>query len=161
MRFEAEHRFSGSPGAVAAILADPAFYLDLQLPDLSQPTVLDQRSNGAESVLRLRYLFVGNLDPTARRLLGRRELAWIQEITVDGQAGSGQLTFYAEAQAKRLHGSARFTLEAQGEGTIRRLTGELVVAVPIVGARAERSIVNGLRRRLDIEADQLERRLRG
>jgi Protein of unknown function (DUF2505) len=161
MRFQAEHRFSGSPGAVAAILADPAFYLDLQLPDLSQPTVLNQGANADESVLRLRYLFVGSLDPTARRLLGRRELAWIQEIAVDGQAGSGQLTFHAEAQPKRLHGSARFTLEAQGDGTIRRLAGELVVAVPIVGARAERSIVNGLRRRLDIEADQLERRLRG
>ena len=55
----------------------------------------------------------------------------------------------------------RFTLEAQGEGTIRRLTGELVVAVPLIRTRAERSIVNGLRRRLDIEAEQLERRLRG
>ncbi len=161
MRFEAEHRFSGSPGAVAAILADPAFYLDLKLPDLSQPAVLDQRSNGEESVLRLRYLFVGNLESTARRLLGRRELAWIQEIEVDGAAGTGQLTFYAQAEPKRLHGSARFTLEAQGEGTIRRLTGELVVAVPLIRARAERSIVNGLRRRLDIEAEQLERRLRG
>jgi hypothetical protein len=160
MRFEAEHRFHGSPDAVATILADPGFYLELKLPDLSQPVVLDQHSDGARSVLRLRYLFVGSLEATARRLLGRRELAWIQEIDVDGSTRSGQLTFYAQADPKRLHGSASFVLAAEGEDTIRRLTGELTVAVPVIRSRAERVIVNGLRRRLDIEAAQLDERLR-
>ena len=49
-------------------------------------------------------------------------------------------------------------MQAEGEGIIRRLSGEVVVAVPLIRARAERSIVAGLLRRLDIEADTLDRR---
>ena len=48
---------------------------------------------------------------------------------------------------------ADFHLEPSGEGTVRRLHGELVVAIPGVGRMAERRIVPGLLRRLDIEAE--------
>jgi hypothetical protein len=166
MRFEAEHRFHGSPAAVAAILADPGFYAGLQLPDLSQPDVLDQRTDGSKVVLRLRYLFLGSLQPVVRRLLGKRQLAWIQEIDIDRTTGSGRLTFQAEADPKRLHGSADFTLQAVtlesgGTGCVQRLTGELVVNVPIIGGRAERQIVAGFQRRLDIEAQELDSMLVG
>ena len=164
MRFAAEHRFHGSPAAVAAILADPGFYVGLKLPDLSQPDVLDQRTEGDTAVLRLRYLFLGSLHPVARRLLGKRQLAWVQEVKVNGVTGSGEITFQAEAEPKRLHGSANFTLQPvtlpSGEtGTLQQLTGEVVVAVPVVGARAEKQIVAGLQRRLDIEAASLDDRL--
>jgi hypothetical protein len=164
MRFASEHRFHGSPAAVAAILADPGFYVGLKLPDLSQPDVLDQHTEGDTDVLRLRYLFLGSLHPVARRLLGKRQLAWIQEVRVNGVTGSGEITFQAEAEPKRLHGSANFTLEPvtlqpEGTGTIQRLTGDVVVAVPVVGGRAEKQIVAGLQRRLDIEAASLDERL--
>jgi hypothetical protein len=46
-------------------------------------------------------------------------------------------------------------MEAEGKDTVRRLTGEVVVAVPIIRARAERQIVSGLLRRLDIEAEHV------
>jgi hypothetical protein len=155
MRFDAQHRFHGTPDAVAAILADPGFYVGLRLPDLSQPEVLESPGDGPRGVLRLRYLFVGSLDAMVRRLLGKRQLAWIQEIHVDRPTSSGDLKYQAEADPKRLHGSAHFTLQADGPGCVQQLHGELVVAVPIVGARAERQIVAGLLRRLDIEADHL------
>jgi hypothetical protein len=156
MHFSAEHRFHGPPQAVAALLADPGFYLDLDLPDLSRPVVIDRDEDGSK--LRLRYEFTGSLNPLARRLIGPDRLAWIQEIHVG--AGSGELIFNAEADPTRLHGSARFTLLADDGGTVRRLEGELIVAVPLVGGKAERQIVPGLLRRLDIEAESLDRRLR-
>ena len=164
MRFTAEHRFQGSPAAVAAILADPGFYVGLKLPDLSQPDVLDQSTAGDTAVLRLRDLFLGSLPPVARRLLGKRQLAWVQEVKVNGVTGSGEITFQAEAEPKRLHGSANFTLQPVAlqsveTGTVQQLTGEVVVAVPVVGARAEKQIVAGLQRRLDIEAASLDDRL--
>jgi Protein of unknown function (DUF2505) len=160
MRFTAEHRFDGSPTAVAGLLGDPEFYLTLALPDLSQPVVLEHRSDGSISQVRLRYEFVGSLNPMARRLVGAERLAWIQEIRVDRSAGSGGLVFSAERQPGRLHGSASFVLAAQGDGTVRQLEGELVVAVALVGSAAERQIVPGLLRRLDIEAEGLAERLR-
>jgi hypothetical protein len=159
MRFHAEHRFSGKVRAVIELLADPSFYLQLILPDLSQPHVLEHRSEGDNTTIRLRYEFTGSLDPMARRLLVANRLRWIQELRVDRSAATGTLSYTAESDPKRLHGSAGFALIPDGDGTLRRLDGELVVAVPIVGPMAERRIVPGLLRRLDIEAQALEQRI--
>jgi hypothetical protein len=156
MRFHAEHRFSASAPAVAALLADPAFYLDLVLPDLSQPEILQQSQAGNETVVRLRYEFVGSLDPIAHRLLGASRLFWIQEVRVDQATTSGALRFEAEKDPRRLHGEAEFNLSEAGAGTVRRLDGNLVVAVPGIGRMAERRIVPGLINRLDIEAQALD-----
>lgn len=145
---------------MVAVLADPAFYLELQLPDLSLPELLEFRTAGDHSVVRLRYEFEGSLDPFARRLLGRHRLAWIQQVDIDHVAQGGDLTFNSEADPRRLHGSARFAVAASGEGSLRTLAGELVVAVPLVGSRAEGHIVPGLIRRLDMEAQALDDRLR-
>lgn len=161
MRFQAEHRFNGSPGEVAALLTDPGFYASLLLPDVSNPEVLESSADGERSLLRLRYRYTGNLDATARRLLGKERLAWIQQVTVEHATDSGDLSFQAEADPKRLHGKAHFDLRADGGGCVRRLAGDLVVAVPIIGSRAERKIVPGVVRRLDIEAQAINHTLAG
>ncbi len=161
MRFQAEHRFHGSPGEVAAVLTDPRFYQTLELPDVSNPEVLESSAGGERSLLRLRYRYTGDLDPMARRLLGKERLAWIQQVTVDHASDSGDLSFKAEADPKRLHGQAHFDLRADGGSCVRRLAGELVVAVPMIGSRAERKIVPGVLRRLDIEAQGINNTLAG
>jgi hypothetical protein len=135
-----------------AFLVDPAFFLGLDLPDLSRPQVLEATDDGENAVLKLRYEFVGSLDPIAQRLIGSGRLAWIQEVRVDQTTATGELLFSAEKEPKRLHGAAQFVLDADGEETVRRLDGELVVAVPGIGRMAERRIVPGLLHRMDIEA---------
>jgi hypothetical protein len=159
MHFAAEHRFAAPVGAVIAGLTDPAFHRGLQLPDLKLLDV-DVHPNQSETVLRLRYDFVGHLDPLARRLLGGRRLTWLQELRLDRASGGGRLTFAAEADPRRLHGRADVVIEPDDGGTRRTLDGELVVEVPVVGGNAERRIVPGLLRRLDIEAAALDQRLR-
>jgi len=159
MRFQAEHGFNGSPGAVATLLTDPDFYGALELPDLSQPEVLESSDDGGRSLLRLRYEFVGSLDPMARRLLGQSRLTWIQQVVVDKSTHAGELTFNAEADPKRLHGSAHFDFQTDDGRCVRRLAGDLVVAVPLIGSRAERKIVPGVLRRLDIEAEAINQTL--
>ena len=159
MHFHAEHTFDGPSGVVAAVLTDPEFYQGLTLPDLSRPEVLQSGSEGASSVLRLRYEFVGTLDPIALHLLGESRLAWIQEVQVEGSGESGELTFAAALDPNRLRGSARFTLEDTGGGCIRRLSGDLTVAVPLIGPKAEKRIVPGILRRLDIEAEAINHSL--
>jgi hypothetical protein len=160
VRFHVEHRFDGSEEAVAAILSDPSFYLELDLPDLSRPEMLEHGTDGDEAVIRLRYEFVGSLDPIAQRLIGSGRLAWIQEVRVDQSRGSGTLGFEAEKNRRQLHGAADFVLKADGTGTVRTIDGELVVAVPGIGGMAERRIVPGLVRRLDIEAEAVADQLR-
>jgi len=160
MRFRAEHRFGASVSAVGALVGDPEFYLGLDLPDLHRPELLEQRQDGRHAVLRLRYEFDGSLDPIAQRLLGSSRLAWIQEVRVDRSARSSSLRFEAEKDPRRLHGAATFVLSAAEDATIRRLDGELVVAVPGIGRMAERRIVPGILKRLDVEALAIDDQLR-
>jgi uncharacterized protein DUF2505 len=159
MRFRAQHRFHGQPGAVAQVLSDPSFYLDLDLPDLNRPEVLERRGDDDQVVLRLRYEFVGDLIPMARRVLGNQQLLWVQEVHIDLRAPAGTLQFGAERNPKLLHGEAHFDLEPDGGETVRHLEGDLVVAIRGIGGMAERRILPGLLRRLDIEAQALNRRL--
>lgn len=160
MRFRAEHHFDGPVTRVLSVLSEPRFYLDLDLPDLSRPELLEERPDGDGVVLRLRYEFVGSLDPIAQRLIGPGRLAWLQEVRVDPATRTGSLRFEAEKDPGRLHGDATCTFtEAEG-ATTRLLQGELVVRVPAVGRMAERRIVPGILRRLDIEAEAANERLR-
>ena len=159
MRFHAEHTFRAPKAAVVGVLADPAFALALSLPDLDQPKLLEAADDGDRAVIRLRYEFTGSLDPMAQRLLGSGRLAWIQEARVDRTRCSGTLGFEAERDPRRLHGRADFTVESSETGSVRRLDGELVVAIPGIGRLAERRIVPGLLRRLDIEATAVDAEL--
>jgi hypothetical protein len=181
VRFAAEHRFPGTPEEVCSVLADPDFHRGLELPDLrlldvhpanqpardaaptGDPGAGDPGSDPAGSDSRevglvLRYEYTGHLDPVALRLLGGTRLTWSQELRLH-RGSSGWLVFSAEANPALLHGRADFTLERDGEGTVRRLEGELVVAVPVVGGMAERRIVPGVLQRLDVEADAVRRRI--
>jgi hypothetical protein len=159
VRFSANHRFHGGPDAVAKVLSDPGFYVDLDLPDLDRPDLVEHSSVGDDVFVRLRYRYVGDLDPIVLRLLGHQPLSWIQEIRVDTRKSSGTLGYAAERNPKLLHGSASFILEAEGDETVRHLEGELVVQVIAIGGMAENAIMPGLLRRLDIEAVALDRRL--
>jgi Protein of unknown function (DUF2505) len=159
VRFQAEHSLHAERGAIAALLADPAFYLSLSLPDLGRPELLETTDDGERAEIRLRYEYVGRLDPMARRLLGSGRLAWIQRVGINRSTLTGQLRFEAERDPRRLHGQADFTLEPSGVGTLRRLEGELVVAVPGIGRTAERRIVPGVLTRLDLEAEAVDARL--
>ena len=160
MRFHADHSFEAPADRVVARLVDPEFHRHLQLPDLSLPEIVDATDDGDRAHLQLRYEFVGSLDPIAARLLGGRRLTWLQDLDYDRAAGRGTLRFAAEADPKRLHGRATFAIEPlgdDGDRSARRLDGELVVAVRPIGGMAERRIVPGLQRRLDIEAAELAR----
>jgi Protein of unknown function (DUF2505) len=161
MRFRVEHEFPAPPSAVAEILCDPAFHTALDLPDLSRPEVVETTTAGDNRILRLRYEFVGHLDPIARRVLAGRRLTWIQELRLDVATGIGKLTFQAESEPERLHGAADVRLELlDTTGTRRRIDGEFFVKVPLVGGTAERRIVPGLVTRMGVEAAALTAALR-
>jgi hypothetical protein len=152
MDFRAEHRIPGPVEDVMATLGSPVFQLALRLPDLAPPELLEHHDDGNAIVLVLRYEFVGNLDPIARRLLGGRQLTWRQELHLDRAARNGRLDFASEADPRRLHGDASFTFTAENGETIRRIEGKLVIDAPFVNRIAEPRVVQGVLRRLDIEA---------
>ena len=158
--FTAEHSFTALPLAVTDVMCDPAFQTRLDLPDLSRPEVVESTTNGTTRVLRLRYEYIGKLDPIARRVVGSRQLTWLQDLQVDTATMAGSLTFAAEAEPEKLFGRAVLVLTAAADGTTRRITGSLSVKVPLVGRTAERRIVPGLVQRLDVEAAATEAELK-
>jgi len=157
VHFEVVHDFPAPCAAVAEVLCDPAFHSQLDLPDLSRPEVVKSGIEGTTKVLLLRYEYIGQIDPIARRIVGNRKLTWIQELRLDTQTFTGTLSFSAEQDAKRLNGEAEVAITAAGDGALsrRRIAGDLHVRVPLVGSTAERRIVPGLVRRLDVEAAAL------
>jgi uncharacterized protein DUF2505 len=158
VRFSAEHDFGGSRAEVVDILCDPEFQARLDLPDLSRPEVLAHDVDGTTRVVRLRYEYTGQLDPAARKIIGNRALTWIQELRVDTSSYSGTLTFSAEQGGDRLSGDATVALTTNDgdEHTRRSIAGDLRVRVPLIGGAAERRIVPGVVRRLDVEAAAVE-----
>jgi hypothetical protein len=160
VRFEVEHEFPASCAKVADILCDPAFHSQLDLPDMSRPEVLTSSVDGTTRVLRLRYEYTGQLDSIARKVIGGRKLTWIQELRLDTTTHAGALTFSSEEQPDRLYGSAEVAITALDDARCRRrITGELNVRIPLVGGTAEKRIVPGLVRRLDVEAEALTNEL--
>jgi hypothetical protein len=161
MKFSVDHQFPADPAKVIDILCDPAFQEQLDLPDLSRPTVVDVSTDSAKRALKLRYEFVGHLDPIATKVLGNRKLTWLQELSIDTATLQGSLTFAAEADPDRMHGNGTIVLTATNAGAHRHIDGELVVKVPLIGGMAEKKIVPGLVRRLDIEAAAVTAALTG
>ena len=160
MRFEVEHAFDADPASLIAVWLDPAFHLALELPDVSLPKLVTDTTMGTKHTLDLRYEFVGHVDPIVNKLLAGRALAWRQHLMFDTASRRGILTVVSEDGGERLKASGQIVLEETADhGTRRTMRGDLRVRVPVVGGTAERRIVPGLVRRLDVEADALRARL--
>jgi hypothetical protein len=155
--FDADHRFTVAPDAVADGMTDERFVAGLTLPDVAPPEVLDRVENADGVTLRARYRFVGSLDPLARRILSGDRISWVQEVRVDPSKRAGLLTVRSDVQADRLQCHGRYELEPLDDGGTRRvLHGSLAIKVPIIGGRAERHILPGLLKRIDLEAAELD-----
>jgi hypothetical protein len=163
VRFEADHEFAAEPAVVADVFCDPGFQTALDLPDLSRPEVVTSAVDGTAHLLALRYAYTGQLDGIAQKIVGDRALTWVQELRFDTATGTGTLSYSIDGDAGRLKGEAQVAITAVEPGRSRRhIAGDLRVKIPVVGGRAERAIVPGLVRRIDVEAhalaDELARR---
>ncbi|HEU5308538.1 MAG TPA: DUF2505 family protein [Acidimicrobiia bacterium] len=156
MQFEREHDFAGTLAEVARVMSDPAFQAGLDLPDLARPDVVAHEVDGASHRLALRYEYIGQLDPFAQKVVGGRTLTWVQDLRIDVTTGAGTLRFSADGVGGRADGTAAVIITATSAASCRRrIDGDFRIRIPLVGGKAERAIVPGLLRRLDVEADAL------
>ena len=153
-RITATHTFDAPIEVVEAGMTDPAFYAQLELPDVETPEVVGHEDDGADVTVTIRMVFNGHLDSFARRIVGNRELAWVQTVSLDREHHTGRLRVKPDAKMPITVDAGYALTEADGV-TTRVLEGGLSVPVPMLGGRAERSIGPGVQRRLDIEAAAL------
>jgi hypothetical protein len=156
VRFSVEHRFPAPIPRVEAAMTDPAFYTALRdLPGVEPPELLDRSEQHGHVVLRVRYVFSGDLPSVARRVLGHGEVAWVQRSTVDLERHRTDFTIEPDRHAELLTCAGVYLLRTDASDTVRTISGELRVRVPLLGGRAERAIASGLVERIDAEANAL------
>jgi hypothetical protein len=156
VQFEREHAFAAMVEQVATLMSDPDFQTMLDLPDLARPDVVAHEVGGPSHRLTLRYEYIGQLDPIAQKVVGGRKLTWVQDLRIDVATGAGTLDFSADGVGGRADGTATVTLAATGDASCRRrIAGDFRIRIPLLGGKAERAIVPGLERRLDVEAAAL------
>jgi hypothetical protein len=156
VQFEREHEFAATVEQVATLMSDPNFQTMLDLPDLARPDVVAHEVDGTSHRLTLRYEYIGQLDPIAQKVVAGRKLTWVQDLRIDVATGAGTLGFTADGVGGRADGTASVTITATGDGSCRRrIAGDFRIRIPLVGGKAERAIVPGLERRLDVEATEV------
>jgi hypothetical protein len=156
VQFEREHEFAATVEQVATLMSDPNFQTMLDLPDLARPDVVAHEVDGTSHRLTLRYEYIGQLDPIAQKVVAGRKLTWVQDLRIDVATGAGTLGFTADGVGGRADGTAAVTITATGDDSCRRrIAGDFRIRIPLVGGKAERAIVPGLERRLDVEATEV------
>lgn len=160
MRFTLEQRFPAPVAAVEAAFLDPALLTELAaLPHLGRPQLLRSAVDGDVVTRDVRYAFSGRLSPAVTKAVDPERLTWVEHSEYDCASHRGTLTIQPDHYADRLTCSAMVTLEPAGQGSVRKVEGDLRVRFPLVGAKVERAIIAGLRDHAAAEAMVVQARL--
>ena len=160
MKFEMNQRFDASPADVIAVYADPDFYLEAgAVGPLSAPDLVAHDNDGDLVSLDLRYRYLGDLPPGAGRFVQRDKMTWVQRNRLDLAKSTLDATIVPDNYAKRLQAKALARLSPDGDGSVRKVSGEVRVKIMMVGGKVEGAIVEGLKEHLEEEAQLVVARL--
>lgn len=145
VKFNFEQRWSADADDVMAILTDQDFWEGLSgLTTTSAPEVLGVDIRGSTTVIRLHYRLAVDLPTEAARFIDTSNVSWIQETVWNLDDRSAKVAFLPD-QAGRLIGASATTRLLQSEGgSVRKISGEVKVRIPLLGSRVERAIVEGV-----------------
>jgi hypothetical protein len=159
VKLAASHRFGASAGAVCDGMGDPEFYAGLRLPDVELPEVIARTGDGDRVDIHVRFTYTGKLDPIARRIVGHDQVEWVQQLDIDRSSKACALKVVPAIRTIPVSCTGAFVLRDTETGCLRTLDGDLRIRVPLIGSRAERSLAPGIMRRLDLEAEALDKYL--
>lgn len=155
MKFSADHEFPAHAELVAMLMVDPEFEVNVELPDLSRPEIVEHTVDGAVTVLALRYEFTGYIEPIAKKVIAGQRLTWVQRLELDMTELRGEMSIVFDSQPDRVRANATVALRDVADGCVRSIAGDFVVKIPLLGGKAEQAIVPGVLTRLDAEADAI------
>jgi hypothetical protein len=160
MDFTVTQTFHADADAVAQAYASPDLYAHLVgLAKLGPPEVLDRRVDNELVHLQIRYRFVGDLAPAVTAVIDPRRLTWVEHSTHDLVTRTVRYHLVPDHYADRLRSSGSSTVEPDGTGSRRTVTGRLKVRAVVVGGAVERAIVSGLSEHMADEIRVVDRYL--
>jgi Protein of unknown function (DUF2505) len=153
----ASNRFGAPVADVCGAMGDPEFYAALRLPDIEPPEVVVRTVSGTRVDMHVRFTYTGKLDPIARRIVGHERVSWVQRLVIDPSSESCALSVVPDVGVIPVTCHGTFSLHTADDGRcLRTFEGDLRIKVPLIGSRAEKSLLPGILRRLDLEADALD-----
>lgn len=157
MRIAFTDRIPAPLDVVEAAILEASFQQRLRgLPNVAERAVTLQEERPDGTVRRIaRYRYGGDLPAGVERAVGTSALTW-DEVGVF-HPSRHEWTFEVEPHvfSGRLECRGTYRLRSEGEATIREIDLDVRVNVPIVGARAERAIAEGLEETIRAEGEIL------
>ncbi len=151
------HDIAAPPAAVAAALLDLDFQASLgDIGALRAREVLSQDEQDGVVVRRVRCVLGVKVTGVAKRFLGNSEPAWVEVSAWHPDEMRWHWHVEPEVAQELLDARGQIALEASGAGTLRVVSGQVRVKVPLYGGTVERWVAQGLERAYDEEAERLE-----
>jgi hypothetical protein len=138
-------------------MLDAAFQATLtDIGDLHDRVVLSlEEGPGGTLTRRVRCVLALHVSGMAKTVLGDADPAWVQEELWDAERRHCEWTIHPEVAAELLSASGTITIGDSDGKTVRTVTGDVRVRVPLYGGKVEGWIVQGVSRAYDEEAARL------
>ena len=146
MRFEIAQDLAASVTDVDDALVNPTFLVRMaELPKLGSAEVLDQRRDGDVVHQDVRFLFQAELSRAVTRVVDPGLMTWIERSVCDLISHETTCEILPDHYAGLLTGRYRAAIVEHGTGSLRTISGELKVKMPLVGGKVEGAIIGGLK----------------
>lgn len=147
MKFTITQRFqNATPAQVMSAYTDPELYATFEgLTKVAPPGVVSRRQDGNVVSLVLQMRFVAQLNAAARRVVDPAKLTWLQEERYDIDSSTAAVVFRPDNYADRFTSEGGYSFQADDDGTVRTIRGDLRVRMMLVGGQVEGALVSGLR----------------
>jgi len=130
-------------------------FLATKVSTIEQPELLSVETSDGHISLRVRYAFAGELSGPAKMVIDASKLTWVIETRLEKATSHAVLDIIPDHYGDLVVAEAEVDFVDRGVETAETITGSLEVKIPLLGATAERVIVDGLLRHLSAEAEAL------
>jgi Protein of unknown function (DUF2505) len=156
MEFDLRHHFDAPTTVVADAVLDRGYQESLDgIGPLKSRTLLSQDEVDGVVVRKVRCVLDASFAGPAKAILGNSDPAWIEESTWAPERMEWQWTIVPEVAASILSARGVMALSPDGEGTARKVAGDVDVNFPFIGGKVESAIVAGVTKVYDEEAERL------
>ena len=154
MRFELHHRFHCTSDQMWDIVMDPAYQAEVDRVANITRTILEEKAGMDGPFRRIRVVSGTKLPVAVQRVFGSETLEYTQEQRWKDRDRSMKWRVLLDRAADRVRCDGDYRLSARAGGECeRRVTGEVIVNVPVVGSRIEGRIVEQLKASYERTAD--------
>jgi hypothetical protein len=167
MKFQILDRFDGTLAEFERVLDDPKLHdrLAQAMPGLLRIEPLERVDEGERVRRRVRYTpnTDGKIPSFGRSVVKPSMLAWVEESTFDKTRHRFEyriLPNLPENWRDRFHSQGSYQLSQEGQKVLRRIEGEIVVRLPLLGGTVEKLLLRELKENFRAEADAMSAMLR-